>query len=101
MTEETKVIFRFWLGEVIALFPEIVADQSPYYCLSYQHIGQHGACCPVPIVAHSRPATKKEWRPLYDELTRIGYKLRIMKRLRRKYLETRIAAVAVGCPVKE
>ena len=91
-TDETKVIFRFWLdgiNEAIALFPEHVADDSPYHCQSYQHLGQHGSCCPHSIVEQSRLASEIESQPLYDELTKIGYKLRVMKRLRREYLETR------------
>lgn len=94
--EKTKVIFRFWLdgvNEVIALFPEIIADDSPYHCQSYEHVGQHGGCCPPSIVEHSRPAKKREYQPLYRELVKAGYHLEVVNRLTQQHLATRKAEV--------
>ncbi len=68
----TTVIFRYWQKSIIALFPTIEADPHGN-CLSYQHIGQHGAADYTGIVTNSRPATKDEYTPLLAELQSIGY----------------------------
>ena len=93
MSTKTKVIFRYWFDDVIAIFPEIIADDLSYHCQSYEHFGQHGACNPIRVVYNSRPATEKERQPLLQELTKIGYDLEIVKRLRQEYRETRKAAI--------
>lgn len=74
----TKVIFRMFNEEVIALFP----DMKEHHGLigSYMHIGQHGAADYNLIVSNSRLATESEYEPLKQELINIGYNLRIMKR---------------------
>ena len=76
--ESTVVIFRYWKGEVIALFPYIPATRG--HCLSYQHIGQHSGADYSGIVATSRPATPKEYTALKTELQSIGYNLTILQR---------------------
>ena len=42
--ETTVVVFRKWKtnGDIIALFPELPADNEGYLCDSYEHVGQHG-----------------------------------------------------------
>ena len=85
-----KVIFRFWDGEVIALFPEIPATMHPTYCQSYIHIGQHGAANPVMVGRRSRTATPNEYRSLARELRGRGYRLEIRKRMPHDHVETRI-----------
>ena len=72
MKDKTKVIFRrFPDGEVIALFPEIIGGTSPYTCMSYMHIGQHGSASAEPI---GQPASKEEYKHLLGELREIvGY----------------------------
>lgn len=71
----TKVVFRKFKdgGDIIAMFPRIPADRNGHDCVSYQHVGQHGAADPG-IVSITTPATKKEYAPLLAELKRIGYK---------------------------
>jgi len=77
---KTKVLFRMFKGEVLALFPRIAGTVGKaWHCSSYAHIGQHGAA-DVSIILDSRPATRKEYRPLAAELRRIGYRLDIRKR---------------------
>ena len=66
-------------GDVIAIFPELRGARVDY-CMSYQHIGQHGDCQPDYIINVSQLASKKEYKPLYDELLSIGYNLQVMKR---------------------
>lgn len=79
--DRTKVIFRKFKtgGDVIAIFPEI---QDGYgTVLSYQHIGQHGACC-INFSSFTVPANGTEIRPLLKELKSIGYTdLKIVKRM--------------------
>lgn len=78
---KTKVIFRkFKNGEIIALFPELKEGRG--LILSYMHIGQHGDASPK-IVMDTKPATPEEFAPLYNELTGIGYRLEVRKRLTR------------------
>jgi hypothetical protein len=84
-----KVIFRFWDGSVIAIFPEIASDPSPYHCQSYMHMGQHASCEPHGIIQESRLAKPEEYEPLARELTGRGYNLAIIKRLRHYTIEIR------------
>lgn len=95
MSNKTKVIFRYWRisRDVIAIFPEIIADNLSYHCQSYESIGQHGACNPLRVIENSRPATEKESEPLLQELTKIGYDLEIVKHLRKEYRDTRKAEI--------
>lgn len=67
-----RVIFRKYPdGEVIALFPDI--PDSPGYCLSYMHIGQHGGADFNGVMADTKPATPKDYYYLYLELVSLGY----------------------------
>jgi hypothetical protein len=74
----TKVIFRkFANGEIIALFP----NEKDYMCDSYMHIGQHSDADYPLMISKTKPATEKEYKPLLDELVKIGYDdLKIYKR---------------------
>ena len=83
--EKTKVIFRmFGDGQVIALFPEIIADNLGYNCQSYMHVGQHGAASPG-LTDKTKLAKQEDYQQLFDELTEIGYNLEVIKRFRYKY----------------
>lgn len=80
-TNKTKVIFRVFNGEVIAIFPEEYFSLDYFECASYLHVGQHGACNPDYVIQHSLLATQEEYQFLYDELTKvIGYDLQVCKR---------------------
>jgi hypothetical protein len=78
----TAVMFRKWPksegGDVIALFPEELADLEGNMN-SYQHIGQHGAASPD-LIYHTKKATPAEYADLKEELESIGYRLRIVQR---------------------
>lgn len=68
------VIFRKYRdGEIIALFPDTKADMRGN-CMSYQHIGQHGAADYNWVVSNTQLATLREYKKLYQELLRQGYK---------------------------
>lgn len=77
---KTKVIYRTFRrdgGGTIALFPEKPHDRTGDFCVSYMHIGQHGAASPMgtDFCQRTRPATPEEIDPLRRELERIGYNL--------------------------
>jgi hypothetical protein len=74
---KTKVSFRVFKdgGDVIAIFPEVPGTSDPDTCMSYQHVGQHGACNPFHLLTQTREADLAELVGLYDELEAIGYDL--------------------------
>lgn len=91
-TEITKVIFRkFMNGDIIAMFPEIPGS-SPFYCISYMHIGQHCTADPWWITDDTTPARPEEYADLKVELESIGYNLKVVKRFTYKMQQEREAA---------
>jgi hypothetical protein len=95
ISEPIKVIFRFWENEVIAIIPEEVGDNDPSTCLCYMHIGQHGSCDPDGLMAESRPATPEEYKDLYEEMTSIGYDIKICKKNLSSYYQVRKKTIEV------
>ena len=70
----TKVIFRKFTDgdkETIALFPELPWTNDPSTCLSYMHMGQHGAADIYPY--STVPAKPAEYAELLSELVSVGY----------------------------
>ena len=94
---KTKVIFRIFEGEPLAIFPELPGDCNPRVtCLCYAHNGQHSAAC-VNLTGHyTRPAKLHEYQALLDELTSLGYDLRIAHRASRKDYNARVKACKVA-----
>jgi len=95
----TPVIFRKWPeregGDVIALFPTLAGDMSPYTCMSYQHIGQHGAADPVGVIKRTEPAESAEYTDLLEELKSIGYDdLVVYQKLQDRFLAERRKVLA-------
>jgi hypothetical protein len=80
--ETTLVVFRRWhdTGTILALFPEVPSEISGYFCEAYEHVGQHGGADYHGVIQATRPATVEEAASLAQELTRIGYKLKPIKR---------------------
>ncbi len=79
MEQATVVVFRkFREGDVIALFPNITEGLGR--CLSYMHIGQHGAASYGMLVQDTELASEEEYAPLKQELEQIGYVLKVQKR---------------------
>ena len=77
------VVFRRWRdtdGDVIALFPEIPADVQGRCCQSYMHIGQHAGGDYHHVIRHTVPVDHKHCVALAEELRRIGYNLRPVRR---------------------
>jgi len=85
------VVFRKWLDGfgIIALFPELPADLYGRYCDSYEHVGQHGGADYQGVIMNTRPANDEDSVDLAEELTRIGYKLRPIKRASQLHHERR------------
>lgn len=83
--EKTIVVFRKFKdgGDILALFPAEVAD-SRGNCMSYQHVGQHGAADYTHCISASVPASPVEHRELRQELENIGYRLAVKLRYSRK-----------------
>jgi len=93
--ESTVVIYRRWRGDnggdIIALFPEIPSDIFGRYCLSFEHIGQHSGADFYGVIQATKPVSAAEAAPLAQELERIGYILRPIKRASYKVHEARRA----------
>lgn len=81
-------------NEVLALFPSLAGDSSPWTCLSYASLGQHGAAN-TSIIHYSRPARKHEYRLLARELRKIGYRLDIRQRMSPRDYENRKKALKI------
>ena len=92
---KTKVLFRKWHnGDVIAIFPDVLADMSPHHCSSYERAGQHGAACPDICRDLTDPATPAEYADLAAELAWLNYDLAPVKRVPRDSMDKRRAALA-------
>ncbi len=71
-SKQTNMVFRvFPEGDVIAIFIDEIADHKNNL-MSYQHVGQHGACSPE-LIDELRPATLEEADDLKAELLSLGY----------------------------
>jgi len=84
MNEKTVVIIRKWDNEYVAIFPYELGSYSPYTCMSYMKIGQHGICTPDSIIAkskHTKNDESQELKGFISELESIGYDLEIRQRL--------------------
>jgi hypothetical protein len=80
--EKTKVVFRKWSnGDIIAMFPEIPYGMLRRYCVSYEHVGQHGATSPDTLTLLTTKPRPEEYAELKAELERIGYILEVRSRI--------------------
>ncbi len=86
------VVFRRWkdTGDIIALFPEIPADNQGWYCVSYEHIGQHGAADYQGVLEHTTSASPQEYARLARELTLLGYNLQPIRRASHRHHQRRL-----------
>jgi hypothetical protein len=86
------VVFRRWrdTGGLIALFPEVPADYGGLYCLSYEHVGQHGAADYHGVVSATRLVPQAETASLAAELLAIGYELHAVQRASWRHHERRM-----------
>jgi len=98
MREKNKVIYRqYSSGEVVALFPEIPASGVGVYCLSFHHVGQHGAADYDYVIRHTKPGTESGWRDLHKELEDRGYRPKVyVRRSPRMCAQFEAAVKAMG-----
>lgn len=91
--QETLVIFRRWRdgGSIIALFPEIPSDINGWFCEAYEHVGQHGGADYQGVIAATKPVEPEDAADLAEELARIGYKLKPIRRASQNSHEARRA----------
>lgn len=84
-TLRTRVIFRLFKGEVLALFPGLAANRAsasmnPDFCLCYDARDKHCTAHYFAVMRQSRKATPAEHASLERELRRAGYALEIVTR---------------------
>ena len=82
--ERTKVLFRWFRKEALALFPAEAGTFDLSTCFSYQQCGQHSSAGLAFCIQQSHPATPQEYRDFAAELRRMGYRLEIRQRATRK-----------------
>lgn len=89
------VVFRQWRekngGDIIALFPELPADYHGRFVDSYMHVGQHGGADYYGVIQATKPVSLEDAADLIQELQRIGYRLKRIKRASYKHHEARRA----------
>jgi len=92
--EQTLVIFRRWrdTGDIIALFPELPSDCQGWFCDAYERVRQHGGADFHGVVQATKPVAVDDATDLIEELTRIGYRLKPIKRASQRVHESRRAA---------
>lgn len=61
------VIFRFYRGELLALFPTEPASWHGHDITCYAHVGQHSSACRS-LLQRGRPAKPDEYADLLAEL---------------------------------
>src|ERR1019366_3805797 len=89
----TLVVFRQWRdsGSIIALFPELPADCQGRFCDAYEHVGQHGGADFHGVIQATKPVSVEDAADLIQELVRIGYRLKVIKRASHQLHEARRA----------
>jgi hypothetical protein len=77
-----RIIFRKWKhnGSIIAILPNNPSNQG--FVDMYEHIGQHGEGNYQAVLLQTVPAKPEEYQDLLAELKQIGYRPKIVKRLR-------------------
>lgn len=81
----TPVIFRMLGDNPVAIFPTMPADTfglvlSHEHCLSFETIGHYGSWS-MKQGQRARLATHAEYIELKKELQRMGYRLKVVKRI--------------------
>ena len=82
---KTTVVFKIERNpytkekEVFAFFPDERDRHDGDLYTSYSHVGQH-SLCHKSYFNHRKYANFAEYKPLYDELVRIGYDLKVLNK---------------------
>lgn len=88
MNNKTLVVFKKSEGIVTALFPFEPGTVDGTTMTCYEHIGQHSSACMI-WARTAKTAKPSEYRSLAKELRKIGYKLKIGKRIPRNSFDVR------------
>ncbi len=77
VSPDKPIMLADTFGELIALFPFIPANDNATHCMSYQHVGQHGAADYRHMMEITIPVLPEdeEKMALKVELENIGYEL--------------------------
>ena len=80
--QKTDVIFRKFKDDnaIIALFPYDLWSYRGIDCMSYMHVGQHGAAEHSACLKNCKPAKENEYQDLFNELEDLGYNLNVIKK---------------------
>lgn len=89
---KTKVIFRYWKGATIALFPELPGTNDSDTCLSYMKESRHNSCTLTEVMKESRFALLSEYESLKTELEH-KYDLIPIRLNRQHHKEARIKKI--------
>jgi hypothetical protein len=78
-TYKTEIVFlkNDKEEDLFGYFPNEFFNRDRVTKVCYAHVGQHGACSPAYAQA-CRPATKKEYKDLLQELKSLGYNLNVL-----------------------
>ena len=81
----TEVIFRKersgknkW--EITAVVPYLLDNYAKWTMMRHAHVGQHSGCS-YAWYLDTIPASPEDYKELYDELTQMGYNLKVIKRI--------------------
>lgn len=69
----TPIDSNYLEAECIAFLLDVIA--TPYYIMSYMHIGQHGEAS-IDFFRECKPATPEQYADLMWELDSIGYNVK-------------------------
>lgn len=77
MTEVTEVVFRKFEDNIYAIFPYEIDWDGNSLCYVNSNFK---ACHYSYLITHSKPVQKEEYRQMFDELTNMGYDLKLIKK---------------------
>lgn len=88
------VIFRRWndTGDIVAIFPELPADDQGRFCLAHDELGQQIAADYEQVMQDTTPGSPEECGRFAHELTLLGYDLRPISQASDQHHERRRAA---------
>lgn len=88
------VVFRRWkdTGDLVAIFPELSADEQGQNCLAHDEIGQQVAADYDQFIEDTTPVTERESGRFAHELTLLGYDLQPIGQASERHHERRRAS---------
>lgn len=84
-----KVVFRMFDGQVVALFPELPANNTDNLCQSYTLAGGFGAEEPESFIENSEPAHPRDYTLVKGVLKQLGYTAEVLSEITEEHHEER------------